>query len=102
MTNGREKGKKGELEVARILRERGYKARRGQQYCGISGDADVIGLPGFHIEVKRAEQFLIKKWREQAMRDAQTGEVPIVVFRESKAPWKVLMDFSDFLDLLEK
>ena len=50
--NSRNKGAAGEREVAGILRGYGYKkARRGQQYCGSNGDADVVGLPGIHIEV---------------------------------------------------
>ena len=52
----REKGKRGELEIARILREEGYDTKRGQQYCGAAGNADVIGLPGIHIECKRVEK----------------------------------------------
>ena len=51
----REKGKRGERELAGILRDYGYNCRRGQQYCGTFGDADVIGLPDVHIEVKRVE-----------------------------------------------
>ena len=46
----REKGKRGERELAGILRENGYECRRGQQYCGAAGDADVVGLSGIHIE----------------------------------------------------
>ena len=37
--NSKHKGKRGELEVAAILREHGYDARRGQQYSGASGDS---------------------------------------------------------------
>ena len=44
--NSREKGKRGELELARALRALGYDCRRGQQYSGKNGDADVVGLPG--------------------------------------------------------
>ena len=44
--NSRNKGAAGEREVAGILRGYGYKARRGQQYSGANGDADVVGLPG--------------------------------------------------------
>lgn len=51
--NSREKGKRGERELAGELRRHGYDARRGQQYCGANGDADVVGLPGLHIECKR-------------------------------------------------
>lgn len=47
--NSRSKGAVGEREVAGILRGYGYKARRGQQYSGANGDADVVGLPVFMI-----------------------------------------------------
>lgn len=48
--NSREKGKRGELELAKLLRDCGFDTRRGQQYSGANGDADVVGLPGIHIE----------------------------------------------------
>lgn len=50
--NSRQKGAGGEREPSRILREYGYNCRRGQQYSGANGDADVIGLLGVHIECK--------------------------------------------------
>ena len=68
--NSREKGKKGERELAGILKAHGYKARRGQQYCGTSGEADVIGIPGVHIECKRAEALNLYTAMAQAVRDA--------------------------------
>ena len=52
----REKGKRGERELAGILRDYGYDTRRGQQFCGSDGSADVVGLPGIHIECKRVEK----------------------------------------------
>lgn len=54
--NSRRKGKGGELELAKKLREYGYDCRRGQQYCGANGDADVVGIPGVHIECKRTNR----------------------------------------------
>lgn len=56
--NSREKGKRGERELAGELRRHGYDARRGQQYCGANGDADVVGLSGLHIECKRVERLV--------------------------------------------
>lgn len=44
MKNSRRKGKEGELELSKKLKEHGFECRRGQQYCGANGDADVIGL----------------------------------------------------------
>ena len=57
--NSRQKGVRGERELAGILRDYGFDSRRGQQYCGLNGDADVIGLPGIHIECKRVERLNI-------------------------------------------
>ena len=51
--NSRNKGARGERELSSKLNEYGYDCRRGQQYCGANGDADVIGLNGIHIECKR-------------------------------------------------
>ena len=45
--NSRDKGKRGELELVKLLKASGYEARRTAQYCGKSGEAaDVVGLPG--------------------------------------------------------
>ena len=92
MTNSRRKGKDGELELARILRDYGFDARRGQQYSGANGDADVVGLPGIHIEVKRYEVMQpgdLYKADKQAMRDADSSELPVVFYREDRKKWHV-------------
>ena len=99
----REKGKRGEREVAKILQEAGYSnARRGQQFCGKSGDADVIGLPNVHIEVKRTEQCRAYDYWDQSVADAREGEIPIVVHRQSGKEWLAIMAFDDFLEMYEK
>ena len=59
MTNSRAKGKAGERELAKKLREFGVDARRGQQYSGANGDADVVGLQGVHIECKLKMLFVM-------------------------------------------
>lgn len=98
--NSRAKGARGEREVAHILREAGYTdARRGQQYCGTSGDADVTGLPGAHLEIKRTERLALYKAMAQAQRDARPGEVPIVIHRQNDKEWVAIMALDDFLDL---
>lgn len=102
MTNSRRKGKEGELEIAHILKERGYDARRGQQYSGANGDADVVGLPGLHIEVKRVEQINVDKAMAQSIGDARGSETPVVFHRKNRMPWLVTMMLEDFLDLYEE
>lgn len=102
MTNSRQKGKRGELEIAKILKERGYDARRGQQYCGINGDADVVGLDGVHIEVKRVEQLNIDKAMLQVARDTREDEIPVVFHRKNGECWKATTWLGAWLDLYEQ
>lgn len=97
--NSRQKGKRGELELAHILKTYGYEARRGQQYCGANGDADVIGLPGVHIEVKRTERFKLYDAMEQAERDAREDEIPAVFTRKNNKNWLVCMRLEDFMGM---
>ena len=97
----KEKGKRGEREVASLLREHGYDGRRTAQYAGVTGDSsDVVGLPGYHIEVKRQERANIYEWYAQAQRDAGK-DIAVVVFRRSGDRWKILMDFEEFLEAIK-
>lgn len=97
----REKGKRGEREVAQLLRDLGYPARRTAQNCGKSGDAaDVIGVEGLHLEVKRCEQIRLDDWIRQAERDAAgTGNIPVIVFRKSGEPWRAVVPAIEFFKM---
>ena len=97
--NSRDKGKRGELELAALLREYGYDARRGQQYNGRHGDPDVLGLPGIHIEVKRVEKLNLFDAIRQSIRDALQGEIPAVFHRKNRSEWLVTVRLDDFITL---
>lgn len=99
--NSRDKGKRGELEAAHILKEYGYDARRGQQFSGLQGDADVVGLPGIHLEIKRVEKLNIDNAVAQSIRDARDGEIPIVMHRKNRAAWLVTMPFPEWMKLYQ-
>lgn len=99
--NSRAKGAAGERELSRILKKYGYHTRRGQQYCGSNGDADVIGLPGIHIECKRVEKLNLTKAMEQAKADAKEGEIPAVFHRKNHEGWKVTLSLEDFITLYQ-
>lgn len=101
MTNSRQKGARGERELAAVLREHGYDCRRGQQYCGANGDADVVGLPGIHIECKRVESLNIHKAIGQAKRDARENELPAVFHRKNGKPWLVTMTLEDWMKIFK-
>lgn len=97
--NSREKGVRGELEAAHLLREYGYETRRGQQFSGANGDADVVGLPGIHLEIKRVEKLNIDEALTQSVRDARENEIPVVMHRKNKTMWKITMRFDDWIEL---
>lgn len=97
--NSRAKGASGERELAKKLREYGYDTRRGQQYCGSNGDADVVGLPGIHIECKRVERLNITDALIQSTFDARPGEVPVVMHRKNNEDWKVTMPLSAWMEM---
>lgn len=99
--NSRSKGKRGELEAAHLLQEYGYDARRSQQFAGMNGDADVVGLPGMHIEVKRVEKLNLENAMEQSARDARENEIPIVLHRKNRSEWLVTMSFTDWMELYQ-
>ena len=83
--NSRNKGKAGELELSKVLKTYGYDTRRGQQYCGANGDADVVGLPHIHIECKRVERLSLYDAMAQAKADKKASEKPAVMHRKTAA-----------------
>lgn len=97
--NSRNKGAAGERELAAKLREYGYECRRGQQYCGANGDADVVGLPGVHIECKRVEKLNLHDAMKQSETDAKENEIPTVFHRKNRQDWLVTMRIEDFIKL---
>lgn len=99
--NSRKKGAAGERELSHILQEYGYECRRGQQYCGANGDADVVGLPGIHIECKRVERLNISEAVRQSVRDADAAEIPAVFHRKNREGWLVTVTLDDFMKLYQ-
>ena len=100
--NSRQKGVAFERKVANILKQYGYDCRRGQQYCGANGDADVIGLEGIHIEAKAVERLNIYEAMEQAKRDARENELPAVFHKKNRKEILVTMTLKDWLQLYQK
>lgn len=97
--NSNQKGKKGELEFSNLCKEHGFNTRRSQQYSGINGDADVVGLDGIHIEVKRVERLNLSKAMKQAIEDSSEGKMPIVAHRKNREEWKITMMADDWFEL---
>lgn len=100
--NSKQKGARGERELAKVLRAHGFKTRRGQQYCGANGDADVVGLPNIHIECKRVERLNLYDAMTQAKSDAKQDEIPVVMHRKDKCDWLVTMSLDDFIEIYKE
>lgn len=101
--NSRAKGARYERELARALRQYGYDTTRSAQHCGKTGQAaDVIGLPGIHIEAKHQEQLRLYDWIAQAVRDADAagrGDLPAVFHRKNNCETLVTMRLDDWIAL---
>ena len=100
----REKGKRGEREIAALFRSHGFNARRGRQYKGGPDSPDVVhDIPGLHVEVKFREHVSVFAALEEASRDAgHEGDAPVVFMRKLRKPWIVVMDAEDFLEIMEE
>lgn len=100
--NSRRKGAEGERELSRIFREHGFDTKRGQQYCGLTGAADVVGLPGIYVECKRRQNLnlydALTKSRAEA-ESAGKGQIPAVFHRKDRCEWLVTMSLSDWMGM---
>jgi Holliday junction resolvase len=97
----REKGRKGEAEVAAIFRARGLEVR-GLEATGdhLLVCAGRLGLT-LHSEVKRQETARVWLWWEQASSEAPPGAVPMVTFRRNHSPWLTIIATEELALLLE-
>lgn len=98
----REKGRRGEQEVARLLRDAGFPVDRVPNSGGLRVKGDLTGLQGFHLEVKRAERANIWAWLEQAGSEAADGDTPLLVFRRSRSGWHAALPLEDLIELLRR
>lgn len=96
----RDKGLRGEREVAALYEARGFEVRGLEA----TGDHLIVGGaqagPTVHSEVKRQETARVWAWWEQAADEAPAGTVPAVHFRRNRSRWLVLLDAEQFADLL--
>ena len=94
------KGRAAELELCRLLNERGIPATPGDP-LSFGTQPDVSGVPGVHVEVKRHERIEIMTWMRQSEQDAERFRdgAPAVFFRRSREPWLVCMRLEDWLKI---
>lgn len=97
----RTKGASAEREVCTILRDAlGTTVTRelGQARDG-GGD---VRLGPFLLEVKRRETLAMDAWSRQVEAAVDPDQIPVVVYRRSREPWRVSMLFADWVALVRE
>jgi len=103
MTKSIAKGKKGERELCRRLREHGYGAIRSQQVAGLSRidkSADILtSFPHIRWEVKRtghdtklSHESTIEPWIETARVETPEDQYWVVAWRPDHGQWRFFID----------
>ena len=104
----RDKGKRGERELAQLFTGEGYPAKRfgfAQTRFGGCEGAEVVGeaVPWLHVECKRYQTFMGAKRRaalEQAERDRKPNTIATVFHREDECKWYVTMEAVEFFRIV--
>lgn len=98
----RSKGRNAEREAELIFQ--GYGLRTERNLGGrnqASGDIAVTFDPQpFAVEVRRRETLSIDKWSKDHEDATPEGLLPMLVYRRSRAPWRVSMELDRFLGLI--
>lgn len=104
--NSRAKGAAAERELINLLSENlgdflTEPMKRNLEQTRAGGH-DIVGLPGWAIEVKRYKALtegLLEGFWEQAVRQAQeVGAKPALAYREDFRSWRVRIRLSDLTD----
>ena len=104
----RDKGKRGERELAQLFTGEGYPAKRfgfAQTRFGGCEGADVVceSLPWLHIECKRYKTFMGSKLRAalvQAEHDRKPNTIASVFHREDDSKWFITMEAVEFFRIV--
>jgi hypothetical protein len=98
----REKGKRGERATAKEIAERfGVDAHRGWQARDGADAPDVVGLPGWWVEVKTGKNLSPKAALEQADEARKPEDVPVAVLRYDREKPMAIMFWEDLLHLMQ-
>tara|TARA_R100000900_G_scaffold11616_1_gene10335 strand:- start:539 stop:916 length:378 start_codon:yes stop_codon:yes gene_type:complete len=102
MINSNAKGKRGELEVVKIInRYLETNFRRTPNSGGLSIKGDIIDIDNtnplydFHIEIKNTASLQIPKWMSQIENDMPLGKSGLLIakFKHNYYSWLSLEDF---------
>lgn len=99
------KGRNGQQEVRKLLLEAAPHLEEGDirsTSMGAPGE-DLLLSPlakktyPWNIEVKRRKSFQILRYMEQTQARTVKGETPVLVVREDRGDWMIMMPLEEFL-----
>jgi len=93
----RDKGHRGELEVAAIIHElTGWTVKRKVRQH--DGDSDLEGVSGWTVEVKNCATLTIPAWWRQAVEQAGTDTLPVLFYKIPRKGWRALWPMSSMVN----
>jgi len=97
----REKGRKGELEVVRLLHTYGWPDAERTSNGRAQGSCDIAHGPSACVmEVRRQEAVNVPKGMREVTARCAAHEVPILAHRPSRSPWLATVELDVLLALL--
>jgi len=102
LINVRNKGKRGELEVVKIINKfLNTTLRRTPNSGGLSIKGDIIDtkdtiVHNIHFEIKNQSNIAIPKWWKQTTSDCSSNKVPILIFKHNNQ-WLSVLLLNDLL-----
>ena len=101
--HSQQKGKRGELEVVRLLLPVFPECHRrpmGDETIRDQG-RDIVGAPGLCIQCQLADRPTPEKKLAEAVRAAKVDELPVAFTRRTGGQWMVTIQATDFITWLE-
>lgn len=102
MINVKNKGKRGELEVVKIINKfLDTTLRRTPNSGGLSIKGDIIDtkdtiVHNIHFEIKNQAKIQFPKWWKQATGDCPASKTPILIFKHNSS-WVSALNLNDLL-----
>jgi len=96
----RDKGARGEREVAELFRAHGFDCDRVPNSGGLRLRGDLYGDLPVHVEVKRQNTARPWLWLAQAEAEAPPDTVAVVAFRRDRSDWYAMLPLEELVRLL--
>jgi hypothetical protein len=105
--NSRDKGRRGEIELAKILAPYWPGCIRNLDQFG-DDKRDLCNVPGMHWQAKRVEKINVWEALDQTVTEAASTDLPILAFRRnwtksplpSRSLWFAALELDELIPLL--